>query len=60
LRSVLRVKPRRKSTAGVVKDVAMLGGFQELEFDFIADNLGRTVFQQLHRDFGFIALFDYA
>jgi hypothetical protein len=27
-----------KSTAGVIKDVVMLGGFQEVEFDFLADN----------------------
>lgn len=49
-------------TAGVLKDVVMLGGFQELAFDFVADNLGRTLFhchQQLHMDFGFMALFDY-
>jgi FtsP/CotA-like multicopper oxidase with cupredoxin domain len=52
-----------KPTAGVLKDVVMLGGFQELEFDFVADNPGRTLFhchQQLHMDFGFMALFDYA
>jgi len=52
-----------KPTAGVIKDVVMLGGFQELEFDFIADNPGITLFhchQQLHMDFGFMALFDYA
>jgi FtsP/CotA-like multicopper oxidase with cupredoxin domain len=52
-----------KATTGVMKDVVMLGGFQELEFDFIADNPGRTLFhchQQLHMDFGFMALFDYA
>jgi FtsP/CotA-like multicopper oxidase with cupredoxin domain len=51
-----------KATAGVIKDVVMLGGFQELEFDFVADNPGRTLFhchQQLHMDFGFMALFDY-
>jgi FtsP/CotA-like multicopper oxidase with cupredoxin domain len=50
-------------TAGVIKDVVMLGGFQELEFDFIADNPGLTLFhchQQLHMDFGFMALFSYA
>jgi FtsP/CotA-like multicopper oxidase with cupredoxin domain len=50
-------------TAGVIKDVVMLGGFQELEFDFVADNPGLTLFhchQQLHMDFGFMALFDYA
>jgi FtsP/CotA-like multicopper oxidase with cupredoxin domain len=52
-----------KPTSGVMKDVVMLGGFQELEFDFVADNPGRTLFhchQQLHMDFGFMALFDYA
>ena len=50
-------------TAGVIKDVVMLGGFQELEFDFVADNPGLTLFhchQQLHMDFGFMALFNYA
>jgi FtsP/CotA-like multicopper oxidase with cupredoxin domain len=52
-----------KATAGVIKDVVMLGGFQELEFDFVADNPGPTLFhchQQLHMDFGFMALFNYA
>ena len=52
-----------RPTAGVIKDVVMLGGFQELEFDFVADNPGMTLFhchQQLHMDFGFMALFDYA
>ncbi len=52
-----------KPTAGVIKDVVMLGGFQELEFDFVADNPGLTLFhchQQLHMDFGFMALFNYA
>lgn len=52
-----------KPTAGVVKDVVMLGGFQELAFDFTADNPGDTLFhchQQLHMDYGFMALFRYA
>jgi FtsP/CotA-like multicopper oxidase with cupredoxin domain len=52
-----------KATAGVMKDVVMLGGFQELEFDFVADNPGPTLFhchQQVHMDFGFMALFKYA
>ena len=43
-------------TAGMMKDVVMLGGFQELSFDFVADNPGRTLFhchQQVHMDFGF-------
>ena len=51
-----------KPTAGVIKDVVMLGGFEEAEFDFVADNPGPTLFhchQQLHMDFGFMALFDY-
>jgi FtsP/CotA-like multicopper oxidase with cupredoxin domain len=41
----------------------MLGGFQEIEFDFVADNPGLIVFhchRQLHMDFGFMALFNYA
>lgn len=52
-----------RATAGVIKDVVMLGGFQELAFDFVADNPGATLFhchQQLHMDFGFMALFEYA
>jgi FtsP/CotA-like multicopper oxidase with cupredoxin domain len=52
-----------KETSGVIKDVVMLGGFQEIAFDFVADNPGLTLFhchQQLHMDYGFMALFDYA
>jgi FtsP/CotA-like multicopper oxidase with cupredoxin domain len=52
-----------KATSGVIKDVVMLGGFKEVEFDFTADNPGPTLFhchQQLHMDFGFMTLFDYA
>jgi FtsP/CotA-like multicopper oxidase with cupredoxin domain len=52
-----------KATAGIMKDVVMLGGYQEVEVDFVADNPGRTLFhchQQLHMDFGFMVLFDYA
>jgi FtsP/CotA-like multicopper oxidase with cupredoxin domain len=51
-----------KATTGVLKDVVMLGGFQEAEVDFVADNPGLTLFhchQQLHMDFGLMALFDY-
>jgi FtsP/CotA-like multicopper oxidase with cupredoxin domain len=50
-------------TGGVIKDVVMLGGYQQLEIDFVADNPGLTLFhchQQLHMDFGFMTLFDYA
>jgi FtsP/CotA-like multicopper oxidase with cupredoxin domain len=45
-----------KATAGVVKNVAMLGGYQEMEVDFTADNPGLTLFHchmQLHMDYGF-------
>jgi FtsP/CotA-like multicopper oxidase with cupredoxin domain len=52
-----------KPSAGVMKDVVMLGGYQRAEVDFVADNPGLTLFhchQQLHMDFGFMALFDYA
>jgi Multicopper oxidase len=48
-----------KPTAGVIKDVVMLGGYQEAEMDFVADNSGDTLFhchQQLHMDFGFAEL----
>jgi FtsP/CotA-like multicopper oxidase with cupredoxin domain len=51
-----------KHISGIIKDVAMLGGFQEMEVDFIANNPGLTLFHchmQLHMDFGFMALFDY-
>jgi len=51
-----------KPTAGILKDVLMLGGYQEAEIDFVADNPGLTLFhchQQLHMDFGLMTLFDY-
>lgn len=49
-------------TAGIMKDVVMLGGYQEIAVDFVANNPGLTLFhchQQLHMDFGFMTLFDY-
>jgi len=51
-----------QATSGVVKDVVMLNGYQEAEVDFVADNPGMTLFhchQQVHMDFGFMALFEY-
>lgn len=51
-----------KPTAGIMKDVVMLGGYQETSIDFVANNPGLTLFhchQQLHMDFGFMTLFDY-
>lgn len=50
------------AAAGVMKDVVMLGGYQQSEIDFVADDPGLTLFhchQQLHMDFGFMTLFDY-
>jgi FtsP/CotA-like multicopper oxidase with cupredoxin domain len=49
--------------SGVMKDVVMVGGYQEAAVDFVADNPGLTLFhchQQLHMDFGFMTLFEYA
>jgi len=48
--------------AGLMKDVMMLGGYQQAEIDIVANNPGLTLFhchQQLHMDFGFMTLFDY-
>ncbi|HUW53788.1 MAG TPA: multicopper oxidase domain-containing protein [Rhodanobacter sp.] len=52
-----------RPTAGVRKDVAMLGGYQSMDVDFTADQPGLSLFHchmQLHMDFGFMALFDCA
>jgi FtsP/CotA-like multicopper oxidase with cupredoxin domain len=49
-------------TSGVMKDVVMVGGYQEVEVDFVANNPGPTLFhchQQLHMDYGFMTLFNY-
>ena len=51
-----------RPAGGVYKDVVMVGGYQEVVVAFTADNPGLTLFhchQQLHMDFGFMALFDY-
>jgi FtsP/CotA-like multicopper oxidase with cupredoxin domain len=48
------------ATGGVLKDVAMLGGYQIMEVDFTADQPGLTLFHchaQLHMDYGFMSLF---
>jgi len=48
-------------TAGVMKDVVLIGGFQEMTVDFVADQPGLSLFHchmQHHMDFGFMALFD--
>jgi FtsP/CotA-like multicopper oxidase with cupredoxin domain len=52
-----------QATSGVIKDFVMVGGFQEVEIDFVADNPGLTLchcHRQLHMDFGFMSLFEYA
>jgi FtsP/CotA-like multicopper oxidase with cupredoxin domain len=52
-----------KPLSGVMKDVVMVGGYQEVEVDFTADNPGLTLFhchQQLHMDYGFMTLFQYS
>ena len=48
-------------TSGVIKDVVLIGGFQEMTVDFTADQPGFSLFHchmQHHMDFGFMALFD--
>ncbi|MGO9545422.1 MAG: multicopper oxidase family protein [Rhodomicrobium sp.] len=55
------VRIHGKPTAGVMKDVVMVGGYQEAEFDLVAASPGLSLFhchQQLHMDFGFMALFN--
>ena len=52
-----------QATRGVRKDVVMVTGYGEVDVEFVADNPGPTLFhchQQLHMDYGFMALFDYA
>jgi FtsP/CotA-like multicopper oxidase with cupredoxin domain len=50
-------------TAGVRKDVAMLGGYQSMEIDFVADQPGLSLMhchQQIHMDYGLMLLFNTA
>jgi len=50
-------------TAGLAKDVVMLGGFGEMTLDFTADQRGLSLFHchmQDHMDYGFMGLFDCA
>ena len=58
--SAIEIAPKR-----IISVVTYNGQFpvQEAEVDFVADNPGMTLFhrhQQLHLDFGFMTLFDYA
>jgi FtsP/CotA-like multicopper oxidase with cupredoxin domain len=46
-------------TAGIRKDVAMLGGYEAMDVDFLADQPGLSLLhchQQIHMDFGFMTL----
>ena len=48
-------------TAGLMKDVVMIGQFQEMTIDFVADQPGPSLFHchmQPHMDLGFMALFN--
>jgi FtsP/CotA-like multicopper oxidase with cupredoxin domain len=48
-------------TGGVMKDVMMIGGYQEATIDFTADQPGLSLFHchmQQHMDFGFMTLLD--
>lgn len=47
------------TTAGVRKDVAMLGGYQLMDVDFVADQPGLSLLhchQQIHMDYGLMLL----
>ncbi|MDE2149084.1 MAG: multicopper oxidase domain-containing protein [Gammaproteobacteria bacterium] len=50
-------------TAGVIKDVAMIGSYQTMSIDFTADQPGLSLFHchmQSHMDYGFMGLFQTA
>jgi FtsP/CotA-like multicopper oxidase with cupredoxin domain len=52
-----------KETSGIYKDTVLVKGFSRVDVDFFADNPGLTLFhchQNLHMDFGFMRLFEYA
>jgi FtsP/CotA-like multicopper oxidase with cupredoxin domain len=51
-----------KSTSGIKKDAVMVKHNTQVEVDFVADNPGASLLhchQQLHMDFGFMALVKY-
>jgi FtsP/CotA-like multicopper oxidase with cupredoxin domain len=50
-------------TSGVYKDVVVVGAKSQTEVDLLANNPGLTLFhchQQMHMDYGFMALMEYA
>jgi FtsP/CotA-like multicopper oxidase with cupredoxin domain len=51
------------ATSGVLKDVVVVGAMSQMEVNLTADNPGLTLFhchQQMHMDFGFMTLMEYA
>jgi FtsP/CotA-like multicopper oxidase with cupredoxin domain len=49
-------------TSGIHKDVVVVPAKSVVEADFVADNPGKTLFhchQQMHMDYGFMALIEY-
>jgi FtsP/CotA-like multicopper oxidase with cupredoxin domain len=49
-------------TSGIYKDVVVVPAKSLVEADFVADNPGKTLFhchQQMHMDYGFMALMEY-
>ena len=59
--SFMLTKLSGQQTAGVMKDVVMVGKYQEAEVDFTADQPGLSLFHchmQQHMDFGLMCLFD--
>jgi FtsP/CotA-like multicopper oxidase with cupredoxin domain len=50
-------------TSGIFKDVVVVNAKQKMEVEFKADNPGPTLFhchQQMHMDYGFMALLEYS
>ncbi len=50
-------------TRGVMKDVVVVPARKQVEVDLVANNPGPTLFhchQQMHMDYGFMALIEYA
>jgi FtsP/CotA-like multicopper oxidase with cupredoxin domain len=57
------VKIAGRPTAGILKDVVSVPARKQVEVQFVADNPGPTLFHchvQLHMDFGFMAMVEYA
>jgi FtsP/CotA-like multicopper oxidase with cupredoxin domain len=56
------VKVAGVATSGVYKDVVVVGAMSQTEVDLVANNPGLTLFhchQQMHMDYGFMALMEY-